>query len=97
MIYHWVCNNMGDTCGARPGYSSGAHVFTLDFSGVLVCPVFPPHRFLCSVLYIIVCPFVIFLLAVVLSVLLFTACDYLFGIFQHFLFLIHHLRQDEKG
>jgi len=26
---------MGDTCGARPGYSSGAHEFTLDFSGFL--------------------------------------------------------------
>ena len=55
------------------------------------------HRFLCSVLHIIVCPFVIFLLAVVLSVLLFTACDYLFGIFQNFLFLIQDFRQEEKG
>ena len=96
MIYHWVCNNMGDTCGARPGYSSGAHVFTLDFSVFLFARFFF-HRFLCSVLHIIVCPFVIFLLAVVLSVLLFTACDYLFGIFQNFLFLIQDFRQEEKG
>ena len=35
MIYHWVCHNMGATCGARPGNSSEAHEFTLDFSGFL--------------------------------------------------------------
>jgi hypothetical protein len=40
----------------------------------------------CSVLCIIVCPFVPFLLAIVLSVLLlFTASDYIFSIFKLFL------------
>ena len=81
---------MGDTCGARPGYSSRAHEFILDFSGVLVCSIFV---FLCNVLPTIVCSFVIFLL---LSVLRFTAFDYLFGIFQNFLFLIQDFRQEEK-
>jgi hypothetical protein len=41
--------------------------------------------FLCSVLYIIVCPFVLFLLVIVLTVLWFTVSDYLFGIFNLFL------------
>ena len=40
------------------------------------------------VLYIVVCPFVLFLLAIVLSVLLlFMASDYSFGIFKLFLLL----------
>jgi hypothetical protein len=82
---------MDDTCGARPGYSSGAYEFILDFSGVLVCSIF---IFLYSVLPTIVCPFVLFLL---LSVLRFTAFDYSFGSFQNFLFLIQDFRQEEKG
>jgi hypothetical protein len=48
------------------------------FSGVRVAQSF--------VLCIIVCPFVFFLLAIVLSVLRFTAADYLFGIFKIFFF-----------
>ena len=40
--------------------------------------------FLCSVLYFIVCPFVVFLVAIVLSVLRFMASDYPFGIFKFF-------------
>jgi len=94
MIYHWVCNNMGATCGARPGYSSGAHEFTLDFSEVLVCSIF---RFLCSALYIIVCPFVIFILVVVLSVLRFTTFYYHFDIFKLFLYLIQYLSYEQKA
>ena len=34
--------------------------------------------------YIIVCPFVLFILVIVLSVLRFTASDYPFGIFELF-------------
>ena len=42
---------------------------------------------LCNVLQIVVCPFVLFLLAIVLSVLSrFTDCDYPFGTFKLFLF-----------
>ena len=44
--------------------------------------------FLCSVLYFIVCPFVVFLVVIVLSVLRFTASDYPFGIFK--LLYAHH-------
>jgi hypothetical protein len=40
---------------------------------------------MCSVLYIVVCPFVLFLLAIVLSVLRFTYSDYPFGILKLFL------------
>jgi len=45
--------------------------------------VFSGVRFLCSVLYIIVCPFVLFLLAIVLSVFL-TASGYPIGSFKPF-------------
>jgi len=38
-----------------------------------------------NVLFIVVCPFVIFRLAIVLSVLQFKASDYPFGIFKLFL------------
>jgi hypothetical protein len=34
--------------------------------------------------YIIVCPFVLFILVIVLSVLRFTASDYSFGVFELF-------------
>jgi len=40
---------------------------------------------LCSVLSIIVCPFVLLRLSIVLSVLLFTAFNYPYGIFKPFL------------
>ena len=43
------------------------------------------------VLYIVVCAFVIFLSAIVLSVLRFTDSDSLFGIFKLFLALIYVL------
>jgi len=41
--------------------------------------------FMCMFCDIVVCPFVLFLLAVLLSVLLFTASDYPFGIFKKWL------------
>ena len=40
------------------------------------------------VLYIVVCPFVLFRLAIVLSVLRYTDSDYPFGIFKLFLSLL---------
>ena len=66
------------TCGAGSTNPSGAHEFTPCFCGVLVI------RF--AVLCIcFVCPFVLFLLTIVLSVLLrFTDYDYHFGIFKLF-------------
>ena len=54
---------------------------TQVFNGVRVAIL----SFLCSVLQIVVCSFVIFLLAIVLSVLRFTEYDYHFGIFKPFL------------
>jgi len=39
------------------------------------------------ILWIVVCPFVLFLLTIVLSVLQFTDSDYPFGIFKLFLYL----------
>jgi hypothetical protein len=44
----------------------------------------PNIGFLCNVLWIVVCPFVHFLLAIVLSVLRFMDSDYPFGIFKLF-------------
>jgi hypothetical protein len=41
-------------------------------------------KILCNVVFIVVCPFVIFILTIVLPFLLFTASDYLFGIFKLF-------------
>jgi len=50
------------------------------------------------VLYIVVCPFVLFLLAIVLSVLRYTDSDYPFGIFKLFLqeFLSDYRRSISK-
>ena len=70
---------MGATSGAGIGYPSGAHVFTSGFSGVrvtrsLVLYICFVDRCLC---------FVLFLLAIVLSVLSrYTDSDYPFGIFM---------------
>jgi len=47
------------------------------FSGVFFGLIF---SFLCNSLFIVVCPFVLFLLAIVLSVI--TASEYFFGIFK---------------
>jgi hypothetical protein len=80
---HRVCNTSnttGATCGAETAYPSGALGFISGFKWGSV------FSFLHSVLYIIVCPFVIFLLAIVLFVLLrFMAFDYPFGLFKLFL------------
>jgi hypothetical protein len=80
---HRVCNTSnttGATCGAETAYPSGALGFISGFKWGSV------FSFLHSVVYIIVCPFVIFLLAIVLFVLLrFMAFDYPFGLFKLFL------------
>ena len=50
------------------------------FSTLLTCfIIFCPKK--CSVLQIIICPFVVFLLSIILSILRLTAPDYHFGIF----------------
>jgi hypothetical protein len=54
---------MGAISGAGTAYLSGSPRFLVGF--VLLDLIF-----LCSVLYIVVCPFVLFLLAIMLSVLL---------------------------
>ena len=89
-IYHRVYtknNTTVTTSEAVTGYFPRLPDFTTVFSGVgvpesLVC-------FLCSALQIIVCPFVRFLLAIVLSVLhRFRASDYLFSMFKLFFNMI---------
>ena len=56
-------------CGAETAYPSEAPPVLVGH----VCSIF---RFLCNVLQIVVCPFVLFLLAIVLTVLRSTASDY---------------------
>ena len=68
---------MGVTCGAGITYCSVAHAFIPGFNGV-------------SVARSCISLFVLFLLAIILSVLLrCTASDYPFGIFKLFLQTIH--------
>jgi hypothetical protein len=67
--------------GAGTAHPSGAPVFTFGFSGVgvtrflVLCVCFADHYL----------SFVLFLLAIVLSVLQFTDSDYPFGIFKLFI------------
>jgi hypothetical protein len=72
------------TSGAGIAYHSGAPEVTRPvYSGFRVTR---SIVFMCNVFQIVVCPFVLFLLAIVLSVLLqFTDSDYSFGIFKLFL------------
>ena len=79
MTYHQFCiksNTTGATCGAGTAYHSEAPVV----SDVRV-------YFLCSVLEIVVCPSVLCLLGIVLSVLRFTDCGYPFGMHSSSLFI----------
>ena len=55
MTYHWVCNKSNTTCSS--GFEWGP-----------CCSIF---CFLCNVLQIVVCPFVLFLLVIVLSSLIY--------------------------
>ena len=80
MTYHKVCNQAnrtGITSGAGTAYPSGAHLrFLVGF-------VLLDLQFYAYALQINVCPFVLFLLAIVLSVLLrYTDSDYPFGSFK---------------
>ena len=80
----WLCyHTTGRTSGAGTVYPSGAPEFTPVFSGVRVTR----SLVVCvCVLKIVVCPFVLFLLDIVLSVLLrLMDSDYPFGIFKLFL------------
>ena len=78
MTYQQVCNKsktMGATCGAGTAYPYGWPEFTPVVSGV---------RFVRSLVFcVLFCRslFVLFLLAIVLSMLWFMASDYPFGIF----------------
>ena len=79
MTYHRVCNQInttGVTSGAGTAYPFGASEFTPDFSGFRVT------RFLvlCVCFVDRFCSFVLFPLAIVLSVLRFKDSDYSFGI-----------------
>ena len=78
-------NKTGVMCGAGTATLPEHMSSPPPFSGVRVAQ---SSVFLCNVLEIIVCPFVLFLFAIVLSVLIwFTVSGYLFGIFQISFFL----------
>jgi hypothetical protein len=81
----WFITGFVSRATCRPGtvYHSEAPEFTRVVYWGSCCSIF---NFLCNVVQIIFCPFVLFLLAIVLSVLLqITASDYPFAIFKHFL------------
>ena len=72
MTYHRVCNTTGVTCGARQ-FSLPEHLSSPQvFSGVRIVR----SLVMFSALYIIVCPFVLFLVVTVISVFGFAASDY---------------------
>ena len=86
--YHRVRNKSNTTdvtYGAGTTYPSGASEFTPGFQWGSCCSI-------CSYLYndlqIVVCPLVIFLLAIVLSVLRFKASGYHFAVFKLFLHML---------
>ena len=63
VAYHCLCNTTVVISGRGTAYPSGAHEFTPG----LCCSIF---SFLCRALQIVVCPFVLFLLAIMLFLLL---------------------------
>ena len=77
MTYCRVCNynnTTGATSGAGTAFPSEAPEFTPGFQWGSYYSIF---SFMCNVLQIVVCPFVLFLFAIVLSVFLqFTDSDY---------------------
>ena len=85
MPYLRVCNKInptGATKGAGTAYPSGAQEFTPVFSGIRVTR----SLVLCVSLWIVVCPFLLFLLAVMLSDLLrYADSNQRLGIFKLFL------------
>ena len=84
MTYYWACNQvntMGVTSGAGTAYPSGAPEFTRFLVGFVLLDL----QSYVYVLQTVVYPFVLFLLAIVLSVLFrYTDSDYPFGIFKLF-------------
>ena len=77
MTYHRVCNQnnlTGATSGSTSADPSGAPEFIPGFQWGSCYSIF---SFMCSVLQIVVCPFVFFLLAIVLFVLRYMDSDYL--------------------
>ena len=82
MTYQLVCNQSnttGATSGTGTAYPSGAPEFTPNFQWGSCYSIF---CFMCNVLQIVVCAFVLFLFGenIVLSVLRFMDSDYPFGI-----------------
>ena len=67
--------------GSGTAFRSGAPVFTPRFQWGSLCSIV---SFLCNDLQIVVCPFVLFLLTIELSVLRYTDFDCPFGIFKFF-------------
>ena len=81
--YIWIYSNKTSaTYRAGSAYPSGALEFIHGFKWVSFFLIF---SFLCNVLWIIVCPFVLFLLAILMSVLQFTASNCPFWYLQTFL------------
>jgi len=89
ITYHRMCiyiDTTDATSGAGTAYPFGAPAFTFGFNVVRVTR----SLFDVCVLLMCACPFVLFLLAIVLSVLLrYTDYDYPVGIFQLFLPIIN--------
>jgi len=84
MTYHRVCNKSnttGATCVAETAHPSRAPEFIPCFYWCSCCSIF---SFLCNVLLIADCPFVLILLTIVLSVLRFMTSDSPFDIFKLF-------------
>jgi hypothetical protein len=82
-------NSMAATSGAGTTYPSGAHAFIPIFSVVHVAQTSAHCVVFCKSFSF--CFLVLFLLAIVFSVLLrFTASDYPFGIFKIFLCQLYH-------
>ena len=79
-LYHRICdksNTMGATNGAGTAYPSGVHSVFQRGSCLSI------FHFLCNCLYMVVCPFVLFLLVISLYILLLT-----FWYLQSFLYLL---------
>ena len=85
MTYHRACyqiNTTGAISVVGTAYPSRAPEFTPGFQWGSCYSIF---SFMCNALQIVVCPFVLFLLAIALSVLRYTDSDYTFGFFKLFI------------
>ena len=85
-INNYKSNTTGATCGAGTAYFPEHLSSSPVLRGGSRFLIF---SFMCNSLQIIACPFILFLLAIVLSVLLrFTASDYPFGIYKLLLAIV---------